>query len=32
VEELTAAVRDWLASLDRGEQEGLNIGRICRGG
>jgi cholesterol transport system auxiliary component len=31
-QELSAAVRDWLAALDREERQGLNIGRVCRGG
>lgn len=31
-EDLSTAVRDWLAALDREERQGLNIGRICRGG
>jgi cholesterol transport system auxiliary component len=30
--ELTGAVHDWLAALDREQRQGLNIGRICRGG
>ena len=31
-QDLSVAVRDWLVALDREERQGLNIGRICRGG